>query len=422
MTAHTRAHAHAEFMRIWEEGYVATTATFDAMHMQGVAILDGAPLRGADGSLDRSAIVRWVEDATRGIPYARLRLMRSPLGVTPPAWVPDASYDVKHHVRFDEGDVALSTTTLPRLIGWDAGPLTLTRPLWRVTFTTLADGRVAMGLLMHHSGGDALRTLSFLSALTVSKPDAAPKSAADPFADARAPRVGGGLALQALAQWRAEHDDLGSALRAWARRPLLRRARRTAARILRPVRNRRRGHRPPATHSAFRTIAAGVVQDHARAANASMNEMIVASVLRVAAGGDPVEVRVPVLRRRTEESRNRISDVLIRSIPTLSIADVAVDVRRQLKAAKEDAGASRPIDVPPAREIGYATLVPWLSRPRYLKGARIEDLIVLPAALPDDELSMFAILYADKITVTATAPLTSDVERTVERLVQELAG
>ncbi|ODT11890.1 MAG: hypothetical protein ABS61_01610 [Microbacterium sp. SCN 70-18] len=209
MTAHARVRAHAEFMRIWEEGYVATTATFDAMHMQGVAILDGAPLRGADGRLDRAGIASWIEDATRGIPYARLRLMRSPLGLTPPAWVPDASFDVKHHVRFDEDDVALSTRTLPRLIGWDAGPLTLTRPLWRVTFTTLTDGRVAMGLLMHHSGGDALRTLSFLSALTVSKPDAAPKPAADPFAQARAPRIGGGLVLQALAQWRAEPARCG---------------------------------------------------------------------------------------------------------------------------------------------------------------------------------------------------------------------
>ena len=85
--------SHVEFMRVWDEGYVADTSTFVAMHVQGVAILSGGRLRTDDGRLDRAAITDWVTAATSGLPYARLRLLRAPLGLTAPGWVPDESFD-----------------------------------------------------------------------------------------------------------------------------------------------------------------------------------------------------------------------------------------------------------------------------------------------------------------------------------------
>ena len=184
---------HAEFMRVWEEGYVGTRAMFEAMHMQGIGIFSGGHLRRSDGSLDRARIREWVESATRGIPYAHLRLMRSPLGLTPPAWVPDDMFDLDRHLRFADDAAPLTSASIPRLVGWEEGALDLRRPLWRLQFTALDDGRVALGVLMHHSGGDALRTLKFLAALTTSDPAAQPTTGEDPFAGERAPRRGGEL-------------------------------------------------------------------------------------------------------------------------------------------------------------------------------------------------------------------------------------
>ena len=110
-------------MRVWEEGYVGTRGMFEAMHMQGVGVFSGGDLRRADGSLDRERIREWVGSATRGIPYAHLRLMRSPAGLTPPAWVPDDAFDLDRHLRFADRGRAAVVGEHPGLVGWDDGAL-----------------------------------------------------------------------------------------------------------------------------------------------------------------------------------------------------------------------------------------------------------------------------------------------------------
>ena len=409
-------------MRVWEEGYVGTRSMFEAMHMQGVGVFSGGHLRRPDGSLDRDRIREWVGTATRGIPYAHLRLMRSPLGLTPPAWVPDDEFDLDRHVRFADDVAPLSSASMPGLIGWDEGALDLRHPLWRLQFTALDDGRVALGVLMHHSGGDALRTLKFLAALTTSDPDAAPVAGDDPFAAARSPRRGGGLPIIAAREWAASGSSPAELWRSYWRRSFVRRARRVIGRVLRPARDRRARGRSsaPLRHTGFRTLPGDAVQAAAASAGGTMNDIVVAAAIRAAsADGAPVRVRVPVLRRRTEDSRNRVTDLGVVGTSAQPVDELVASVRGQLRPDEDATSGATEVS---AREIGYVTLVPWLSRARHLRGARLDDMIVLPAGLPTDELSTFALLYDGKLSVVATARRSADIEAVMDRLVAELTG
>lgn len=413
---------HAEFMRVWEEGYVGTRGMFEAMHMQGVGIFEGGDLRHADGSLNRESIRDWVSVATRGVPYAHLRLMRSPFGLTSPAWVPDDDFDLDRHIRFTDVAADLSPGSLRSLIGWDAGSLDPHRPLWRLQFTPLVDGRVALGVLMHHSGGDALRTLKFLATLTTSKPDGRPAPSESVFAHARAPRRGGELLVLAVRDWAASDTGAVQLWKDYWRRSPARRARRVAGRLVRPLRDIRARRRPAARPltAAYRTIADTVVHERADAVGGTMNDLVVASVIRTASSdGRPVRVRVPVLRRRTEDSRNRVTDVPVVGSSDQTPNELVASVRDQLRVETD---TEQEIPPGPARDIGYVTLVPWLSRPRHLCGARLEDMIVLPAALPTDELSTFALLYDNRLSVVTSAAPGRNLESVMSRLVTELGG
>ncbi len=124
-----------------------------------------------------------------------------------------------------------------------------------------------------------------------------------------------------------------------------------------------------------------------------------------------MRVRVPVLRRATEQSRNRVTDAEIVGSALGDPADLVESVRAQLGGA-EASEAERAS----AREVGYATLVPWLSRARYLAGARLDEVIVLPASLPHDELSTFALLYDGKLSVTVTTQAGTDTGAVLDLL------
>jgi hypothetical protein len=147
-----------------------------------------------------------------------------------------------------------------------------------------------------------------------------------------------------------------------------------------------------------------------------MNDIVVAASIRAAStDGRAVRVRVPVLRKRTEDSRNRVTDLAIVGSSAPPLDELVASVRQQLRRDGEALDQ-------PARDVGYATLVPWLSRARYLCGARLDDMIVLPAALPDDELSTFALLYDAKLSVVATTRESTDIEGVMDVLETELTA
>ncbi|MET0671889.1 MAG: glycosyltransferase, partial [Microbacterium pygmaeum] len=90
----------AEFMQIWEEGYLSRRSSYEVMHLPYVLVLDGAPLRDMEGRIDRDRIRDYVARTLASTPTFRLRLQRPLLGLTPPAWVPDADFDLSRHLSF----------------------------------------------------------------------------------------------------------------------------------------------------------------------------------------------------------------------------------------------------------------------------------------------------------------------------------
>lgn len=107
---------------------------------------------------------RLVGERVTAVPRLRQRLVRVPLGCGGPVWVDDAGFDIRNHVRAvpcpDPGgerellETALSliTTGLPR-----------SAPLWSAVFVTgLADGRVALVVVLHHVLADGIGGLAVL--------------------------------------------------------------------------------------------------------------------------------------------------------------------------------------------------------------------------------------------------------------------
>ena len=99
---------HAEFMQIWEEGYVSNHISFENMQVPGLFIVEGGPLLREDGTLDRAKIRAYVEATMASGAAFRLRLQRSFLGLTPPAWVPDEDFDLDRHIIFADEIADLS--------------------------------------------------------------------------------------------------------------------------------------------------------------------------------------------------------------------------------------------------------------------------------------------------------------------------
>ena len=359
--ARVRPKPSAEFLRVWEEGYVADPATFAMMHTQAVVILDGGPLRRVDGALDRESIRRRIEVATTSLRESRSRLMRSTLGLTPPAWVPDDAFDIDRHVCFSDDVLSVTSANLPRLTGLTRGALSLRHPLWRVALTELDDGDVALGVVMHHVVGDALFTLRMLSALTAKTADPA---VGIPIAAATVGRPPGSAG--SCRGWRSGYGRRRS--RAFERdgasywsTPLGRRVRRTGGRILRPLRTARAHSRGdgfaslPARHSDFRTMSRADVSRTASDLGCTMSDLLIASVIRSAPGTDrEVGLRIPIAVRRTttDGARNSVVDLEVRGLRDRSPQELAATVRSQLPARPGDAPAPTGHSGTP-RPIGY---------------------------------------------------------------------
>ena len=73
-----------------------------------------------------------------------------------------------------------------------------------------------------------------------------------------------------------------------------------------------------------------------------MNDIVVAAAIRAAsADGATVRVRVPVLRRRTEDSRNRVTDLAIVGTSAQPVDELVASVRAQLRPDGDEAPRRR---------------------------------------------------------------------------------
>lgn len=416
---------HAEFMQIWEEGYVSNHISFENMQTPGVFITDGAGMRTADGAIDRAGVLRYIDATMASHPSFRLRLQRSFLGLTPPAWVPDDRFNLARHVVFVDAPADYETADLRQLAGEDDPVFSLRHPLWRVRVTPLSDGRVAIGQMFHHAMLDGLSGMRLFSSISQSSADAEIPAPADPFANAR-PATAIELPWLAFTQWRARQSSLRAAWRSYWSKPLLRRIRRVAARITLPARYgaggaEARAKALPPRHSTFRMMDASTAGRRARELGGTLSDLQASAMIGAWPGKDRiVSIRFPVSFHSTAEPhvRNHVRDMEVTGDADADIATTVSAVHAQIK----DRDDANPYPGVPGLMIGYSTLLPWVSRTRYFCGSEIEAVAPFPASLGTDGLAVAGIMYRGSLFVGGTMPVASDVEATIGRVYELMTG
>lgn len=110
------------------------------------------------------------------VPRLRQRLVRTPFGCGGPIWVDDEDFDVENQVRVvrcaEPGDERALLDTAYALV---ATPLPRNGPRWSAVFVTgLADGAVALVVVLHHVLADGVGGLAILAGLADPGLDAPP--------------------------------------------------------------------------------------------------------------------------------------------------------------------------------------------------------------------------------------------------------
>jgi diacylglycerol O-acyltransferase / wax synthase len=134
-----------------------------AGHTLKVVIVD-APEGGEGATLD--LVRRRVQSRLAGMRRARQRLVPTPLNVATPAWVDDARFDIRRHVRLASepiGDREDLSAFAGKVM---AERLDHSRPLWCIDFVgPMDDGRTALVIRIHHCMADGVTALRLLSRL-----------------------------------------------------------------------------------------------------------------------------------------------------------------------------------------------------------------------------------------------------------------
>lgn len=206
MTATASIHAQPDRPAI--ERASPTDRAFLAMEARGhvpeqfgvILLLDGA------GGFGLAQARQLIAERVPAVPRLRQRLIRAPFGCGGPIWVDDPHFDIRRHVRTmacraPGEEPALLEAALAVI----AAPLPRTAPLWSAVLVTgLADGSVALVLVLHHALADGVGGLAVLVPTpATSRPRHAhrrPAWRAGP--DCRPPR-GPALAMNRPPQWPA---------------------------------------------------------------------------------------------------------------------------------------------------------------------------------------------------------------------------
>jgi diacylglycerol O-acyltransferase len=136
--------------------------------------------------------------------------------VSTPAWIDDAGFDIRNHVRLASEPVEDTADVIALAGKVMAERLDHSRPLWCIDYAgPLGDGRIALVIRIHHCMADGVTALRFLSQLLWDSDDdgaqAGPPSAWEPRPEPSAMRLfTAGLASRAR--------DLGVGLSRGARR------------------------------------------------------------------------------------------------------------------------------------------------------------------------------------------------------------
>ncbi|KQP69550.1 hypothetical protein ASF40_16965 [Microbacterium sp. Leaf288] len=420
MSAHPELVRRAQLISSLDEKYVSNAVTFAAMHAAGTMIVDGAPLRGPDGGLDRAAIRSRVERLSWFAPAMRQRLVPTPLRLTTPAWVPVTSLDLDYHVRFHDGIEPDDPTRVERFTGRLSPTMDPSRPLWDFEFVELDSGRVAIVMRYHHVVGDAMYGLRIGDVIAGTAPTPEPPEPGDAQRAELGipPRSGLEVLALAFAQWRERNPGLRRAWRAYWRKSFRMRLRRWGGRLLRPVKNARIARTGlladvrEGRSSAYEAVDLAAATRRAYKLGGTVNDLVTAATLIAMARQRPdaetLSILVPISRRGAGDGgvRNDISVVKVSVAASAPLEEVVPSVRAQVQAAVDSGGSV----VEGAEDwVGYATSVTWGRDERFFGTAPVETVTGWPAGDPRDEVACLACSYRRELVVSVTARSTVDL-------------
>lgn len=411
----------AELIRTLDEKYVANSIAFEAMVAAATLIVEGAPLRGADGAIDLAGIRDRMEAVTWLVPAMRQRLAPTPLRLTTPAWVPVDELDIARHVTLHPTIEPDDPARVELLTGRLGGPMDPAAPLWDLCVVELDSGRVAIVARYHHVIGDALFGIRIGEVVAGAEP--APGlpvvTDADRAAVGVAPRTGVGILVLAWRAWWAERDGPGAAWREYWRKPFTRRLRRWGGRVIRPLKNAviartREAERVLVPrHSRYLDVELVPATKLAYKLGGTVHDLTVAATLRAAAAVEPgretVSLLVPISRRTRDDAkvRNHISMVKVTVPSATPIEELVPLVREQVQAAVEERGRR---DLGERDWSGYATFMTWGRQRRFFGPAPIETVTGWPAGDPRDDLACLSCAYGDRLTLSVTTRATTDID------------
>ena len=361
----------------------------------------GAVLRfaGIPGG-DPTVIERLVAQRARAVPRLRQRLVRVPLGCGRPVWVDDPAADPAGHIRRiacpAPGDERALLDLAARIM---TTPLPPTRPLWSAAVVTgLADGHIALLVVLHHIMADGVGGLAVLSALA----DGAAQPG--PLRPPRPAPTRGQLAADSTARHRQALRRLPASVRSLRRwlgaaggsRP----DSAAICSLLGPVGRRRRYEVVRVDAAPLRAVAhrhGATVNDAVLVAiTAALRDLLAARGEAV----DSVAVGVPVSLRRSAAAGqlgNQVAPILVRVPVTGDVPD-----RLQRVATAVRAGRATATQPPPA---AVATAMWWAARlnllRRYMTHQRRMHTMVSSIHGPDHHISVGG------STVVSIVPLVS---------------
>ncbi|MGZ4493853.1 MAG: wax ester/triacylglycerol synthase domain-containing protein [Nocardioides sp.] len=405
----------------------------------GVALV----LEPGDRPFDVARARRLVGDRSSAVPRLRQRLVAAPVGCGGPIWVDDADFDLRRHVRSlacpAPGDERALLDVVASLV---ATPLPRDAPLWSAVFVTgLADGGVALVLVLHHVLADGLGGLAVLACL----------------ADPGSPPVDTGFPLPWPTRRALARDALRAKARALHDLP-------TSWRLLRSSMGAGGGLHPERAEDCSLVAKTGqrcrlavvradadVVHAAAHAHGATTNDAVVVAVAAalhrlLEARGEHVDrlvVTVPVSGRRTgagAEMGNMVSPLLV-SVPTTGDLDTRLRaVAGQVRSQKAAATGPPPIALlgwafrPLARLGGYRlymdhqhrlhTLVSHVrgpAEPVAFDGARVTSAIPVAVGGAGNMTVYVEVLsYAGALTLTVVADPQHVADRELELVADAL--
>lgn len=457
----------------WYERLTAADAVFwrietphEPQHVGSLSVLEGVPLRDADGRVRFDELRAHVARRTHRVPRLRQRIVEVPYQQARPVWVDDDQFDIDYHVRLtalprpgDDGQLAALMSRLQAL------PLDRARPLWEMWFVDgLGEDRVGLIIKIHHALGDGIANVDLALALVDLEPD--------PPADEPTPT------------WSPRPAPTPNELLSDAIRTQLGRPARMAKTLLGTVRDPR--HAIETTTNVGRTVASFLakpppapwnvpVSAHRRWVSAivpmhevrtvrerhavSLNDVVLAAcsgALRsfLLDHGDPdvdhrvVKAMVPVSLRTTDQHGDTLGNLI-----SLIIVDLPVDqpdpvvrlerihaVTSELKGSGLVAGAQRILDIADAITPLAGPLTRFVSRsipmnlvitnipgppvPLYLCGARIERVFPYVEVIDNEGLTIAVVSYEDHLHfgITADRDVMADLDDVAASIEKEFAA